>query len=243
MGHENKHQLTWRLAELVLWAGVALILYRLSAQNGSAYWLEGTLAPLLVVGALTLAMRTLPLEAMWLAFSQSRPPNCEDRLEAWFGKFAWTIISSNLLYAVLMGFTIWFAIKIEPPADAGWHPGVLVVLAITIGWVTGTLLSPIGETESTTFLRSTQAVITFLGGYATSQYAEKIKDVGFNAVMLTMVELFASALITTALIVYINRSYFRPDPTARPQQDSNGKSIPLDTNTNITEPQSDAKAS
>ncbi len=209
----------WRIAELILWLGVAAILYRHADRFAREYRLEYALSPLLVVSAVTLSMRLLPLEAIWTAFDVSRSCGKEDRLEAWFGKFAWTVISSNLFYAVLMGFIVWFTANLPENKYSDWAPGVQILFGVSGGWVAGILLSPIGQSESATFLRSTQAVATFLGGYAASNFSERIRGIADNADAVIMTELVVAAAMATTLIVYINRYYFRPDRYAKNQQD------------------------
>lgn len=133
----------------------------------------------------------------------------------YFGNYSATIISTNVVAPLI--YLALFYLACKRPVNNDWELSLLLLLcAIVLGWVSGMLLSPYKGEESQ-FAGIVKGISAFASGYLLSKFDQPFSKAIAEGVLFTSPIfkhglLFTTAMLLTALVVFVNRLYFAPEP-------------------------------
>ncbi len=128
----------------------------------------------------------------------------------------WIIVWANISGHIILGVIIWIGCQIGP---SPYHNLLVFLMGYIIGWILGTLASPYNKAESAQFLSLSQAISAFISGYVISKLDRFLelslftKGGEVQPHAWSQAGLFAASLLVTALVVFINRTYYQEAAT------------------------------
>lgn len=131
------------------------------------------------------------------------------------GEYAATVITSNLLLIVLLALIFVLAYRLGRADNTHLHNILIATVGLLCGWLVGMMSAPYTSGEQARFLGLVQAVSVFLSGYVLSKFdrifeAALQPDKVFQPVVATRLGLFFANFLVGFILLFTNRSYFRP---------------------------------
>jgi len=144
-------------------------------------------------------------------------------LESVFGRYPYSVISTNVAAAFLGGTIIWLCIKVSPSVEDQVLNALIAIMGALTGWALGMFFAPYTSDEAARFSSIGQGISVFLSGYVVSKLDRFLEATMFTTsldagttiqtpspIAWARIGLFVCSVLLIMLTVFTNRAYFRP---------------------------------